>query len=346
MSLLITVFMAVAALGISVLFTYRFCRPDSVVYILDHPNERSLHDRPVPRGGGLAILIAMGVCGEAVALFYPAHGLVGMGLGVLIVAVVSFIDDRHSIAPAGRLVAHVAASAMILYSGFFLHGLEIPGMSWDWPPIAGAVLSAVFIVWMINLYNFMDGMDGFAGGMAVFGFGTFAVMGWTAGHDAFLAVSLIIAAASAGFLFFNFPPARIFMGDVGSSTLGLLAATLSLWGARDGIFPFWIALLVFSPFIVDATVTLIRRLLRGEKVWQAHKTHYYQQLVQAGWGHRKTALLEYAFMFCCGITALWAVRGTTETQLAVLSIWVLVYFIFFFWVSRLAARRRSGSVGA
>src|SRR3989344_4634042 len=234
MNPLIIVVMAVAALAISTFFTYRLCRPDSVVYILDHPNERSLHVRPVPRGGGLAILIAMAVCGAAVALFYPARGLAGMGLGALIVAVVSFLDDRHSITPAGRFVAHVAASAVILYSGFFLHGLEIPGMSWDWPPIAGAVLSAVFIVWMINLYNFMDVMDGFAGGMAVFGFTVFAVLGWMAGHDAFFIISLIIAASSAGFLVFNFPPARIFMGDIGSSTLGLLVAAFSLWGARSG----------------------------------------------------------------------------------------------------------------
>lgn len=335
MSLLI-VFMAVAALAISTLFTYRFCRPDSVVYILDHPNERSLHDRPIPRGGGLAILIAMGVCGAAAAFFYPARGLAGMGLGVLIVAVVSFIDDRHSVTPAGRLVAHVAASAAIVYSGYFLHELEIPGVSWDWPPIVGAVLSAVFIVWMINLYNFMDGMDGFAGGMAVFGFGTFAVMGWTAGHDAFLAVSLIIAAASAGFLFFNFPPARIFMGDVGSSTLGLLAATLSLWGARDGVFPFWIALLVFSPFIVDATVTLFWRLLRGYKIWQAHKAHFYQRLVQAGWGHRRTVLVEYGIMLGCGLTALYGLRATNEWQAIILAGWAAFYLLFFFWISRKA----------
>ncbi len=338
MNLLIVVVMAVAALAISTLFTRRFCHPDSVVYILDHPNERSLHDRPVPRGGGLAILIALGVCGAAAAFFYPARGLAGMGLAVLIVAVVSFIDDRHSVTPAGRLVAHVAASAAIVYSGYFLHGLEIPGMSWNWPPIAGAMLSAVFIVWMINLYNFMDGMDGFAGGMAVFGFGTFAVMGWTAGHDAFLAVSLIIAAASAGFLFFNFPPARIFMGDVGSSTLGLLAATLSLWGARDGVFPFWIALLVFSPFIVDATVTLFRRLLRGDKIWQAHKTHFYQRLVQAGWGHRKTVLFEYAIMLGCAVTSLWSTRASIYIQVGIVAGWTAVYLGFFSWVSRLPTR--------
>jgi UDP-N-acetylmuramyl pentapeptide phosphotransferase/UDP-N-acetylglucosamine-1-phosphate transferase len=338
MSLLIIVIMAATALAISTVFTYRFCRPDSVVYILDHPNERSLHDRPVPRGGGLAILIAIGVCGAAMALIYPARGIEGIGLGVLIVAVVSYIDDRHSITAAGRFAAHVVAAVVIIYSGFFIHELEIPSMNWGWPPIAGAVLSAAFIVWMINLYNFMDGMDGFAGGMAVIGFGTFAFMGWTAGHDAFLAASLIIAAASAGFLFFNFPPARIFMGDVGSSTLGFLAAAFSLWGVRDGIFPFWIAFLVFSPFIVDATITLFRRLLRGDKIWQAHKTHYYQRLVQAGWGHRRTVLVEYAIMLGCAITSLWSMRASVQIQLTVFTGWAVAYLLFFFWVGRLAVR--------
>jgi UDP-N-acetylmuramyl pentapeptide phosphotransferase/UDP-N-acetylglucosamine-1-phosphate transferase len=189
---------------------------------------------------------------------------------------------------------------------------------------------------MLNLYNFMDGMDGIAGGMAVFGFGTFAVFGLLAGATLFSVLNLIIAAAALGFLVFNFPPARIFMGDVGSSTLGLLAAALSLWGVRDGIFPFWIALLVFSPFIVDATVTLLRRLWRRERIWHAHKTHYYQRLVQAGWGHRKTVLLEYAIMLGCGISALWSMRATDEIQMAILIAWILFYFAFFFWVSRIA----------
>jgi UDP-N-acetylmuramyl pentapeptide phosphotransferase/UDP-N-acetylglucosamine-1-phosphate transferase len=215
--------------------------------------------------------------------------------------------------------------------------LDLPGGSWELSYVGGVALSALFIVWMINLYNFMDGMDGFAGGMTVFGFGTFAGLGWIAGHDSFLIVNLIIACASAGFLYFNFPPARIFMGDIGSSTLGLMAATLSLWGARDGVFPFWVAMLVFSPFIIDSTVTLARRLSRREKIWQAHKTHFYQRLVQAGWGHRKTVLFEYIIMFGCGITALWGARATVEMQVAIVVAWTLFYFLFFFWVSRLAA---------
>jgi UDP-N-acetylmuramyl pentapeptide phosphotransferase/UDP-N-acetylglucosamine-1-phosphate transferase len=188
----------------------------------------------------------------------------------------------------------------------------------------------------------MDGMDGLAAGMAVIGFSCYAIMGWLSGNWQFAQSSLVVAAASAGFLFFNFPPARIFMGDVGSSTLGLLAAAFSLWGVRDGVFPFWAAILIFSPFIADASVTLVRRMIRGEKIWQAHKTHYYQKLAQAGWGHRKTALTEYAIMVGCGVTALSSQHATVILQMILLAGWVLFYVIFFPWVSWYSARRCHG----
>jgi UDP-N-acetylmuramyl pentapeptide phosphotransferase/UDP-N-acetylglucosamine-1-phosphate transferase len=336
-----SILLAAAAFLISLLLTQRFCDPTSRFHILDQPNDRSLHTRPTPRSGGLAILSAVYVCGIATIYWLgqsPDSAYGWIAGASLLVAGVSYIDDRLTLPTGFRFIVHTLAAVLIVFGGFVISYLEFPGLEMSLPYWIGVILTLLFIVWMLNLYNFMDGMDGFAGGMAVFGFGTFAIMGWTAGHDAFLAVSLIIAAASAGFLFFNFPPARIFMGDVGSSTLGLLAATLSLWGARDGIFPFWIALLVFSPFIVDATVTLFRRLLRGDKIWQAHKTHFYQRLVQAGWGHRKTVLFEYAIMLGCAVTSLWSLRAPAQIQLAAFCGWAVAYLLFFFWVGRLAVR--------
>jgi len=187
-------------------------------------------------------------------------------------------------------------------------------------------------------------MDGFAAGMAVIGFGFLAITGWQAGNLQFAQTCLVIAGGAAGFLFFNFPPARIFMGDVGSSALGLLAAAFSLWGARDGVFPFWVAILIFSPFIADASVTLARRMFRGEKIWQAHKTHYYQKLVQAGWGHRKTVLIEYAIMMGCGISALLSQYVTSMLQTIMLAGWVLFYVVFFSWISWYSSRRRQGQL--
>jgi len=181
----------------------------------------------------------------------------------------------------------------------------------------------------------MDGMDGFAGGMAVIGFTSFAILGWQAGNALFTQISLLIAGAAAGFLWFNLPPARIFLGDTGSSVLGLLAAALSLWGNRDGLFPLWAAGLIFSPFIVDATVTLLRRTLRGEKIWLPHKTHYYQRLVQLGWGHRKTVLLEYCLMLACSLSALLAEYLSTGWQVGLLVTWILIYSALMVRVKRL-----------
>jgi len=240
-----------------------------------------------------------------------------------------------------RLPGHLVAAALLVIGGLFLPGFSLPGLAWYWPEWLGILFSLLFLVWMINLYNFMDGMDGFAAGMAVIGFGTFAVLGYLASNQLFLALNLIVVSAAAGFLWFNYPPARIFMGDTGSSLLGLLAGGLSIWGAREGVFPFWVALLVFSPFIVDATVTLLRRLGRGERVWQAHKSHYYQRLVQSGWGHKKTVLYEYVLMLACGLSALLAQNLNFQGQIALILFWCLVYPLLMIGVHHMEQRTKS-----
>ncbi len=306
--------------------TARFCDPASKFHILDHPNERSLHTNPTPRSGGIAIFagIGAGLVWRISPLAWPVE-IPWLVTSLVLVTVISYMDDRAGVRVGYRFAVHFFAAALLVWNGLVLSSLPLPGTAWLLSPWFAVSLSVLFIVWMINLYNFMDGMDGFAGGMSVIGFATFGVLGWLAGHTAFLFVSVVAACASAGFLLFNFPPARIFMGDVGSSSLGLLAAALSLWGARDDVFPFWVALLVFSPFIVDATLTLIRRALHGEKVWQAHKTHYYQRLVQMGWGHRKTLLWEYVLMFAATGCALWVVDKPVFTQWVILGVWILLY---------------------
>lgn len=322
--------------------TARFCNPASKFHILDHPNERSLHTNPTPRSGGVAILsgIVAGLAWGTWRFAWPAE-IPWLVASIALVALVSFMDDRAEVRVGYRFAAHVIAAALLIWAGLALQSVPLPGLAWPLATWVAVAASVLFIVWMVNLYNFMDGMDGFAGGMAVIGFGTYALLGWHAGHTAFLVVSLVTASASAGFLFFNFPPARIFMGDVGSSVLGLLAGALSLWGTRDGVFPFWVGLLVFSPFIVDATVTLVRRLLKGEKVWQAHRTHYYQRFVQMGWGHRKTVLWEYLLMFAVATSALWVADKAASVQWVILSLWVVLYAILAIGLQHLEERHRN-----
>ena len=251
------------------------------------------------------------------------------------VAAVSLVDDLGQVSRRLRFAVHLGAG-LILAAGGLLWSVTGPARGasgrfgradWPFPTPVAWLLTVFYVVWMINLYNFMDGMDGFAGGMAVFGFGALAVLGWQGGDPAFALAAAGIAAAAAGFLTSNFPPARIFLGDLGSSTLGLLAAALSLWGASAGLFPLWVAWLAFSPFIVDATWTLVRRMLRGERIWEAHRSHHYQRLVLAGWGHRKTVLRAYALMAAAAACAVAAPGLPAAEQWLLLLAWAAIYVL-------------------
>lgn len=310
-----------AAFGVSTWLAYHFCNPTSRFHILDLPNERSLHTRPTPRSGGIAVLAGISTGGAIIGLTAEGWGILSwLFVSILPVALVSYADDRAGVPILLRVLVHLVAAALLVGGSRFILP---PGFASD----TGTLLAFLYVAWMINLYNFMDGMDGFAAGMAVIGFGTFAIFGWIHDHALFTSVSLIVCASAAGFLLFNFPPAKIFLGDVGSAPLGLIVAGLSLWGAHAAIFPLWVALLIFSPFIVDATITLIRRLAAGEQVWQAHRSHYYQRLVQAGWGHRKTLMWEYAVMLACAGTSVAIYSQSPETQWVMLAVWAGIYVL-------------------
>jgi len=308
--------------------------------VLDHPNHRSLHVEPTPRGGGLAFGVAICFALGAFAWFGPGAGATvdWIMAGAVLVAAVSLADDRWRLHPGLRIPVHFAAATSLIGAGLVPGLIEFPGSALALPAWLGTLFALFYAVWLLNLYNFMDGMDGFAGGMAVIGFGTYAILGWQTGATAFAALNLIIAGAVGGFLVFNFPPARIFMGDVGASPLGFLAAALSLWATRDGLFPLWVGVLIFSPFIVDATVTLGRRLARRERVWEAHRSHYYQRLVRLGWGHRKTVLWEYLLMLACAASALAAVRLPAAGRWWLLCAWAIAYTVLMLWVGRLESR--------
>jgi UDP-N-acetylmuramyl pentapeptide phosphotransferase/UDP-N-acetylglucosamine-1-phosphate transferase len=191
----------------------------------------------------------------------------------------------------------------------------------------------------------MDGSDGLAGGMALIGFGAYAAAAQLAGLEPLAALCASIAAAAAAFLAFNFHPARIFMGDVGSVPLGFLAGALGLCGWSRGAWPIWYPLLVFAPFICDASLTLLRRLLRGERLWQAHREHYYQRLVRMGFGHRGTAFIEYAAMAGCAATALLVRREPSTVQAAALAAAAAALIAIALWVDLRWARflRQSGA---
>jgi UDP-N-acetylmuramyl pentapeptide phosphotransferase/UDP-N-acetylglucosamine-1-phosphate transferase len=197
------------------------------------------------------------------------------------------------------------------------------------------------IAWMTNLFNFMDGADGLAGGMSAVGFGVLAIAAHRAGVAELAGISLALSAASAGFLVFNFPPARVFLGDAGSVPLGFLAGALGLQGATTDAWPGWFPVLVFSPFIVDATATLARRLVAGERVWRAHRSHYYQRLVLGGWSKRRLAMGAWALMALAGASALVALEGPAMLRCGIIIVWALVYGALMFWIDRSHPRAHS-----
>ncbi len=276
---------------------------------MDLPNERSLHAAPIPRIGGIVLV---GVALAAGAVVAPALRPV-----LLIAAALAFVsawDDRHGLPVVFRFAVHLAAAAGAIVV------LPIDA------PIRLMFVLALLLTWGMNLYNFMDGSDGLAGGMALFGFGALGMAAIGPAPDIAVAC-FCIAAAAGGFLWHNFHPARVFLGDAGSIPLGFLAGSLGLAGWSKGLWPAWFPLLVFSPFVVDATLTLAARLLRGKKPWQAHREHAYQRMVAGGLGHRRTALLWYVLMAACGGSALLGLKLDAVQQWAVVGGWTLIYGI-------------------
>ena len=296
----------------------------NVLRVLDHPNPRSLHTISVPRTGGLGMVLGVLISW----VFLPGILPLSVWLGVALLALISFADDIFGLPALGRLLIHVLIAVWFSVALLFeAHGWMI------------VTIIAISTIWMINLYNFMDGSDGLAGGMTLVGFSCYGVTAWLAGNELFAMINFCIAAAAAAFLLFNFHPARIFMGDAGAIPLGFLAAALGVTGWTNGLWSLWLPILVFSPFIADASVTLVKRTLRGEKIWQAHREHYYQRIVQSGFGHRNTALLGYILMFAVGISAIWAMRQDAAVQLGVGTAWGTFYLIVMLVSERYLERR-------
>ncbi len=283
---------------------------------MDLPNERSSHRRPVPRAGGLAIWAGWGAAllaaGRGGAWLWPA----------LTLAAVSLVDDHRGLPVVLRLPVHLlAALAFVLAC--------LPDAPWA---LQGALVIAA--IWMLNLFNFMDGADGLAASAALLGFSSLALASLLAGDDAFFGVLASLAAACLGFLWLNWSPAKVFMGDVGSIPLGFLAAALGIDGWARGAWFWWLPVLVFLPVIADATVTIIRRTLRGERIWRAHREHAYQTLIRHGWSHRRVAGSYAALAAGCAASALALQRTAPDYGGWLLLVWSMVLGGLYLWVMR------------
>lgn len=320
--------------------TKSLCMPKSFLTILAHPNERTLHARPTPQTGGVAVVgsvvIGLILAASLLAIAQPskpvlpkgmASGSVWIVASMLLIFMVSFVDDCIGLPASLRLGVQAAAAGIIIGGvGLTVSSIPIPGGPTIQLGLASIPVSVLLLIWMANLYNFMDGMDGFAGGMTFVGFSFLAYFGWQAQFPVMLIISIFVAMGALGFLLHNFPPARIFMGDAGSITIGFLAGTLMILGVRERVFEIWVPIMIFSPFILDATVTLTHRAFRGQKIWEAHREHYYQRVVLSGWSHRRTVLAEYAVMIFCGGLAVLYHHANETWRLIILVTWVVMFF--------------------
>ena len=316
--------------------------------ILDHPNERSSHSVPTPKGAGIAVIPCIAIAWILAVWFVPS-AVFTSGATITIVSValalalLSWFDDLRGLNPLLRLLAQIAAVAFVLSQT----GAETPGaksyfgglLPGGWDTVAAGLLW----VWFINLFNFMDGIDGIAGvETAVIGGGIALVAGIAGLSPLYGLFGIATAAAALGFLWWNWHPAKIFLGDVGSVPLGVLLGWLLLELAASGQ---WAAALILPLYYLgDATITLVRRACAGKKVWQAHHEHYYQQATGRGLSH--AAVVRHVLLVNLVLVVLAVAAATGWTSAALISAVVVVLWLLFYLSTRSGHRADHGPEGA
>ena len=305
--------------------------------ILDIPNERSSHTRPVPRGGGLAIVF-FSVIGSIAAWLlnrgWPFSMLLTFLIAAALISVVSWLDDLRPLPNRIRFAAHSVAAILAILGLGYWNSIDIPVVGQFQMGWLGILITFLWIVGLSNAYNFMDGIDGIAGGQAIVAGMGWTILGWLSVQPLIALLGLLLGATSLGFLGHNWPPARIFMGDVGSAFLGFTFSVLSVIAVQNDPRFALIGLLLVWPFVFDTGFSFFRRLRKGENVFAAHRSHLYQRLVIAGRSHRFVTLLYVGLALVGFVLALvWYIRIPGSDIIVSLSIpllcvglWVFVIY--------------------
>ncbi|QOC21648.1 glycosyl transferase [Wenzhouxiangella sp. AB-CW3] len=300
--------------------------------LVDLPGERRSHDQPTPRGGGLAVVVAVAL---VLVLISPHTWWPGL-IVMLVLAALGWSDDRSELSASLRLAVQFVAAALGLWLLGGIVNVELLGRAFQWPWL-WTPLAAMAVVWLVNLHNFMDGSDGLAAMQGVWScavLGMALLCGGQVGPGGF---GLVLAGGFAGFLVWNRPPARIFMGDVGSLALGGGVGLLALAGAATGAVSIWFSLIVTAVFVVDATATLAMRVVHGKRWYTAHRQHAYQRLIVAGWSHGRVLGLYAATNLIVVAPAAWlAIRYPVVD--VVIALGVVILLAGAWWVIQSATR--------
>jgi len=281
----------IGSCAIAGVLLYLLLRFDSRLLAHDRPTERGLHDRIVPRGGGVIIVIAAALCG--VGLFFAGidDGLESLVVfSLFAIAAMGFADDHFGLSVRFRLLAGFGLASILAIATVGSGQWVLFGSSYPWQAEFVILPAVLGLVWLMNLFNFMDGADGVAGIQGFIGTAVLAVWFALSNYPSLALMNLGVAGACLGFLVFNWSPARVFLGDVGSLTLGAWFGCMLLIGVSTAGIPLEAFFILLGSFWFDATYTLIRRLLSGATITEAHREHLYQQLILANWSHQKVAL--------------------------------------------------------
>ena len=317
------------------------------VKIMDQPNHRSSHSQPKPKSGGIAIVVTF-LAGllllylSGSTTIFATRYFIGFVASALAIAAISLYDDIKSKSFTIKLLTQSIAAILVMSFGLVIDQLAIPGLGivpfgWLTYPI-----TFLWIVGLTNAFNFMDGLDGLAGGVGLIATGFFAAIALSQGSTFIHLVSWMLLAGILGFLIFNLPPAKIFMGDVGSAFLGFVFATMAIIAARydQSHTSFLVMPLLLFNFIFDTTFTLTRRLLAGKKITEAHRDHLYQLFNQSGHSHRTVMLTHYGMCIAQGVGAFAMVQISGNQRLLVFLPFIAMQTIYGFWV--IVKARRAG----
>ena len=324
-----------ALLG-SLLLGWPICAVLQRLRILDQPNQRSSHVAPTPRGGGIAIILVIVASSLWMSRSHKDQLMWVAPLVAVLVGIISLVDDVRGVSAGVRFATHIGGALVLIWGLGFTISVGPMAVLAEQLQLPLPLIILLMMLWLVgytNAFNFMDGINGIAGTQAgVSAFAMAAVAGVSIGRwdSAPVMVSLAVSGAALGFLPHNFPKARMFMGDVGSAPLGLLLSFLVLWICREHSFHLFIPLaMIHANFILDTSVTLLRRIARGDRWLDSHREHFYQRLVRAGFSHTAVTSCEGFLLIMVSIISVLVARSSTAVQLGALATVIFIWGVFF-----------------